>query len=154
MKSPAGLQAAGTSAWFRFKTWLKAGCRSTSQQRWLVIEAGRARGLGCHQLIDVRNGRNAIGHVSIVCEQARIAVGRIGMIAMHRADGALAHVAWNNEYALVDKEDHFTEIAVGEKSAQFFQFRIGENSALGDVLEDFSDLLSGPVVEEPKPGHG
>ena len=54
-----------------------------------------------------------------------MAVTRVGMIAVHGADGALSHVAWKDQHTLLDKEDQFAKITVREQGAKVLQFCIG-----------------------------
>ena len=61
--------------------------------------------LGGHQLVDVRDRGDVGGDVGVIREEACVAVRGVGVVAVHRADGAFAHVARNTQYAFVGEKD-------------------------------------------------
>src|SRR5580658_6584025 len=129
------------SAWCPSATWPRAGSLSTDGQHRLAVEPCRALALRGHEPVDVGNVGDAVRDVRIAREQARVAVRRVGVVAVHRADGALAHVAGDYQHALLDKEYHLAEIAVGEKGPELLQFGVGKDAALRHAVEGFRDEL-------------
>src|ERR1017187_6638055 len=150
MRSLAGSQAGRTSALSRFATWRAATSRSTDGQHGRAVEPCGAVGLRGHELVGVRYGGDAVRHVGIVGEQASVAVRRVGMVAVHRPDGALAHVAWNDENAFLDKEDQFAEVTVGEQRAKLLQLLVGKDAALGNAPQALRDEPPRALVKKPE----
>jgi hypothetical protein len=116
-------------------------------------ESRKPKGL-FHQPADVRDGGHLVGNGRLVGEQTGVAVGVGRVVAVHGADGPLAHVAGHDEHALFHQEDQFAEVAVFEERAHPAEFVVGHDAALGDLLEFGRDELARLVVEEPEAGHG
>ena len=59
-----------------------------------------------HQLIDMGDVSDFVWHFIVAAEERGITLRVRGVVAMHRTDRALAHVAGNDESPLLGEPDH------------------------------------------------
>src|SRR5689334_7281253 len=76
------------------------------------------------------------------------------MISVHRPDGPLAHVAWDNKNPLPHEKYEFTKSPVGKQGSHGFQLGVGNNASLLHLLKAAFNSLSCGRIKKPKPGHG
>lgn len=112
-----------------------------------------SEGLG-HETVDVRDVGDVGGHVRCAAEERGVALWVVWMLAVHGADGALAHVTGDDECAFTDEKNQFAKASVFKVGTHGFEFGFGDDAAFGDVLQSGGDALASFVVEEPKAGHG
>src|SRR4051812_20580576 len=114
----------------------------------------RFLGIPGHQVKDVRNGSHFRRDVWLIREKRSVTLRIGGMVAMHRADGPLAHMAWHDQNTFFHQENEFPEIAVREEGPEIFELLVWDDAALGSLIETINNCLAGMIVEEPEPRHG
>lgn len=104
--------------------------------------------------MDVRDVGDVGRHVTRAAEERGVALGIMRVIAVHGTDGALAHVAGDDEGAFPNEEDKFAKATIFKVGAHGFEFVIGDDAAFAHALKSCGDALAGVVIEEPEAGHG
>ena len=76
------------------------------------------------------------------------------MVAVHRANGPLAHVARHNQHAFLHQKNEFAEVVVGKPAMQLLQFRVGQIRPCANQFQRLGYELARLGLEKPETRHG